>query len=68
MVLLHVKEERIGEPVQLVPLGEGRFRFEAPRAGGPVGETVNFEEKDGEVVRMRVADYWYEPIDGYAIP
>jgi CubicO group peptidase (beta-lactamase class C family) len=39
-------------PMRLVPIGEGRFRLDAETGGGPVGEIVRFEEKDGKVMRM----------------
>ena len=37
---------------RLEPLGDGRFRLEAPAGGGPVGEIVRFVEENGRVVRM----------------
>lgn len=46
----------IGEPIELDPLGEGRFRMKAPTGGGAVGEIVRFEEEGGEVVRMYTGD------------
>jgi D-alanyl-D-alanine carboxypeptidase len=39
-------------PIQLVPVGNGLFRVEAPTGGGPVGEIVRFVEQNGKVVRM----------------
>ena len=46
----------IGEPIELEPLGEGRFMMKAPTGGGAVGEIVRFEEEGGEVVRMYTGD------------
>jgi len=37
---------------RLEPLGDGRFRLEAPAGGGAVGEVVRFTEENGRVVRM----------------
>jgi CubicO group peptidase (beta-lactamase class C family) len=68
LVLLQPDTPRIGEPVELEPLGDGRFRFNAPTGGGPVGEVVRFEEADGRVLRMLLGDYIYERIEGYGIP
>jgi CubicO group peptidase (beta-lactamase class C family) len=39
-------------PASLVPIGNGQFRVEALSGGGPVGEIVRFEEKNGKVSRM----------------
>jgi len=39
-------------PASLVPIGDGRFRVEAPAGGGPVGEIVRFVEQNGKVIRM----------------
>jgi D-alanyl-D-alanine carboxypeptidase len=43
-------------PANLVPIGNGRFRYEAPTGGGVVGEVVRFEEVNGKVVRMYTGD------------
>ena len=37
---------------RLQPLGEGRFRLEAPTGGSAVGEVVRFVEENGHVIRM----------------
>jgi CubicO group peptidase (beta-lactamase class C family) len=49
-------------PTQLVPIGGGLFRVEAPGGGGPVGETVRFVEKDGKVVRMYTGGSWSDRV------
>ena len=49
----------------LEPLGEGRFRLMAPDGGGPVGEIVRFDEKDGKVTRMYTGDGWTTRVDAY---
>lgn len=50
-------------PITLEPIGGGRFRFVAPSGGGPVGEVVSFEEKDGKVTRMITGDSWIPRLD-----
>lgn len=40
----------------LLPLGGGRFRFDAPSGGGVVGEVVRFTEENGRVLRMYTGD------------
>ena len=51
--------------VLLEPIGGGRFRLTAPTGGGPVGEIVWFEEKDGKVTRMYMGDGWSTRIEGW---
>ncbi|WP_156256636.1 serine hydrolase domain-containing protein [Sandarakinorhabdus oryzae] len=51
--------------VVLEPLGGGRFKLMAPTGGGPVGEVVRFEEKDGKVTRMILGDGYNERVDAY---
>ena len=46
----------IGDPIELEPLGGGRFRMKAPTGGGAVGEIIYFEEAAGQVVRMYTGD------------
>jgi CubicO group peptidase (beta-lactamase class C family) len=46
----------IGDPIELEPLGGGRFRMKAPTGGGAVGEIIYFEEAAGKVVRMYTGD------------
>ena len=50
-------------PINLVPIGGGRFRYEAPTGGGAVGEVVRFEERDGKVVRMYTGDSYAERVN-----
>ena len=33
--------------------------------GGPIGEIVYFEEKDGKVTRMYAGDGWSERVNNY---
>ena len=51
--------------VLLEPIGGGRFRLTAPTGGGPVGEILWFEEKDGRVTRMYMGDGWSTRIEGW---
>jgi CubicO group peptidase (beta-lactamase class C family) len=48
--------------ISLVPLGNGRFRFEAPTGGSVVGEVVRFVEENGKVVRMYTGDSWTDKV------
>ena len=52
----------LDNPVQLVPIGNGLFRFTAPTGGGPVGEIVRFVEEGGRVVRMITGDSYVERV------
>jgi D-alanyl-D-alanine carboxypeptidase len=49
-------------PINLIPIGGGRFRFDAPTGGGIVGETVRFVEEDGKVVRMYTGDSYTDRV------
>jgi D-alanyl-D-alanine carboxypeptidase len=49
-------------PNQLVPLGNGLFRLDAPAGGGPVGETVRFVEENGKVIRMYTGGSYSERV------
>ncbi|OYZ15661.1 MAG: serine hydrolase [Sphingomonadales bacterium 28-64-96] len=51
--------------IVLDPLDEGRFKLVGPTGGGPVGEVVRFEEKDGKVVRLFLGDGWSERVNNY---
>lgn len=49
-------------PSQLLPLGNGLFRLDAPAGGGPVGETVRFTEENGKVTRMYTGGSYSERV------
>jgi D-alanyl-D-alanine carboxypeptidase len=49
-------------PINLIPIGGGRFRFEAPTGGGVVGEVIRFVEENGKVVRMYTGDSYTERV------
>ena len=51
-----------GAPASLVPLGNGRFRIDAPTGGGPVGEAARFVEENGKVVRVYLGDSWSDRV------
>lgn len=63
LVLLPANARAAETRTVLEPLGDGRFRLAAPTGGGPVGEIVRFEEKDGKVTRMVMGDGWSDRID-----
>jgi D-alanyl-D-alanine carboxypeptidase len=49
-------------PISMIPIGGGRFRFEAPTGGGVVGEVIRFVEENGKVVRMYTGDSYTERV------
>ena len=65
LALLPVAGRNAETRTLLEPIGNGRFRLTAPTGGGPVGETVWFEEKDGKVTRMYTGDGWSTRIAGW---
>jgi D-alanyl-D-alanine carboxypeptidase len=46
--------------LKLEPLGNGRFRLDAPTGNPPVGEVVHFREEAGQPTRMYIGDNWSE--------
>ena len=48
--------------IKLVPLGDGRFRFEAETGGGVVGEAVRFAERDGGGMRIYIGDSYADRV------
>jgi D-alanyl-D-alanine carboxypeptidase len=50
-------------PIGMIPIGGGRFRFEAPTGGGVVGEVVRFTEQNGKIVRMYTGDSYAERVN-----
>ena len=65
LALLPVTGRNAETRTLLEPIGNGRFRLTAPTGGGPVGETVWFQEKDGKVTRMYTGDGWSTRIEGW---
>lgn len=62
LVMITPNATTLDNPVNLVPLGGGRFRFSAPTGGGVIGEVVRFEESNGRVTRMITGDSWAERV------
>jgi CubicO group peptidase (beta-lactamase class C family) len=62
LVIVPSGAANLDSPVQLEPLGEGRFRYMAPVGGGPVDEVVRFVEQDGRVTRMITGDGYVERV------
>jgi D-alanyl-D-alanine carboxypeptidase len=62
LVVISPNAPTLDNPVQLVPIGNGQFRFTAPTGGGPVGEIVRFVEEGGRVVRMITGDSYVERV------
>jgi len=62
LVLITPNGTSVENPITLVPLGEGRFRFTAPTGGGVIGEIVRFVEEPGRPMRMYTGDSWIDRI------
>jgi CubicO group peptidase (beta-lactamase class C family) len=62
LVVITPNGTNVDNPVELVPLGGGRFRFTAPTGGGVVGEVVRFVEEPGRPMRMYTGDSWIDRI------
>ncbi len=62
LVVITPNGANVDNPVELVPLGGGRFRFTAPTGGGVVGEVVRFVEESGRPMRMYTGDSWIDRI------
>lgn len=56
LVIITPNATTVDNPVELEPLGGGRFRYTARTGGGVVGEVVRFTEENGRVVRMYTGD------------
>jgi D-alanyl-D-alanine carboxypeptidase len=62
LVVINPNAPTLDAPVELVPIGNGQFRYTAPTGGGPVGEIVRFVEEGGRVVRMITGDSYVERV------
>ena len=62
LVIITPNGSNADNPVELVPLGGGQFRFTAPTGGGVVGEVVRFVETSGRPMRMYTGDGWIDRI------
>ncbi len=62
LVIITPNAANLDSQIRLEPLGDGRFRYATPTGGGPVGEIVRFEERDGRVVRMFVGDSYVDRV------
>ena len=62
LVVISPSAPTLENPVELVPIGNGQFRYTAPTGGGPVGELVRFVEEGGRVVRMITGDSYVERV------
>ena len=62
LVIISSMSANLDSPVQLEPVGNGRFRYVAPVGGGPVGEIVRFVEENGRVTRMITGDSYVERV------
>jgi CubicO group peptidase (beta-lactamase class C family) len=62
LVIITPNGANVDNPIELVPLGGGRFRYTAPTGGGVVGEVVRFVEEPGRPMRMYSGDGWIDRI------
>jgi hypothetical protein len=62
LVVISATAANLDNPVQLEPIGDGRFRYVAPAGGGPVGEIVRFVEENGRVTRMITGDSYVDRV------
>jgi len=62
LVVISSTSANLDNPIQLEPLGDGRFRYVAPVGGGPVGEIVRFVEENGRVTRMITGDSYVDRV------
>ena len=62
LVVISGTAANLDNPVQLEPIGNGRFRYVAAAGGGPVGEVVRFVEENGRVTRMITGDSFVERV------
>jgi hypothetical protein len=62
LIIITPNAANLDNPIRLEPIGNGRFRYEAPVGGGPVGEIVRFVEEGGRVVRMITGDSYVERV------
>lgn len=62
LVVISATSANLDNPIQLEPLGDGRFRYVAPVGGGPVGEIVRFVEENGRVTRMITGDSYVDRV------
>jgi hypothetical protein len=63
LVIINPAGANLDNPIRLVPMGNGQFRYTAQTGGGPVGEIVRFVEENGRVVRMITGDSYVERVD-----
>jgi D-alanyl-D-alanine carboxypeptidase len=62
LVIINPDAANLDSPTELVPLGDGTFRYVAPVGTGPVGEVVRFVEENGQVIRMITGDSYVERV------
>jgi D-alanyl-D-alanine carboxypeptidase len=62
LLLIRPNAREISDDVTLEPIGDDRFRLQAPTGGSAVGEVVRFVEEDGRVVRMITGDSYADRV------
>lgn len=63
LVALSSAATGVDAAVRLEPLGDGRFRFDAPTGSPPAGETLYFHEVAGQPTRLFIGDNWLDRVD-----
>lgn len=62
LVIINPDAANLDNLIELVPIGDGTFRYTAPAGGGVVGEIVRFVEENGQVVRMYTGDSFVDRV------
>ncbi len=62
LVIITPNAANVDSPIELEPLGAGRFRIVSPTGGGPVGEVVYFVEAAGKPTRLYLGDGYFERV------
>ncbi len=62
LALLPSTAPGIDGALKLDPMGNGRFRPEAPTGAQPIGEAVFFREQPGRPVRVYIGDNWMDRV------
>lgn len=62
LVVIDPAGPRPDDQTRLIPIGDGRFRLEAPTGGSAIGEVVRFVEENGKVVRMYTGDSYSDRV------
>lgn len=62
LVVISPNAPTLDGPASLVPIGGGRFRYDARTGGSAIGEVVRFVEENGRVTRVYAGDGYYDRV------